>query len=145
MPYGQLHRDGLINLRVVHDSQVGRKKGNERSRIRVSDLETSTPAADSTQHKLDPSSCSKIVASIVKGAEGLEKSIARIHRWNIHAPLTAHRLAKNTSTTLRLDTLALFNEGLVSDKNPFEAGKFVVVIKNNVSVFIFYWGPVIFS
>lgn len=145
MPDGQLHRDGLINLRVVHDSQVGRKKGNERSRIRVSDLETSTPAADSTQHKLDPSSCSKIVASIVKGAEGLEKSIARIHRWNIHAPLTAHRLAKNTSTTLRLDTLALFNEGLVSDKNPFEAGKFVVVIKNNVSVFIFYWGPVIFS
>lgn len=137
MPDGKLHREGLLTLREKNDSQVGRKKGNERSRIQGSDIDTSRPEADGTQAKLDPSVCSKIVASVVKGAKGLEKSIARIHRWNIHAPLTAHRLSTNTSTTLTIETLTLFNKGSVSEKNPLEAGKFVVVIKNNVSLSLF--------
>lgn len=126
-------------MRAAHDTQVSRQKGNERNQIQVpgtNQVNTADNlASDNTvSEKLDPSTCSKIVAAIVKNTEGLERTVAQLHRWNIHTPLTFHRLSKNCSTDIQIDTQNLFNEGAVTEDNPFEQGKFVIVIKNKVNI-----------
>lgn len=125
---GELDASVLIGMRRKHDSEVGRKKGNERKRPTQAQKQV---VSEGDVEKLDPAECSKMVSMLVKSAEGLEKTIARLHRWNIHGPLTLHRLIKNTSTQLTMPLQTLFQHGEVSPENRMEPGKFVVVIKNN--------------
>lgn len=132
---GMLNQELLLNLRVKHDSQVGRKKGNERRKKQPPENNSPAPDVNEVPGKIDPRTCSKIVASIVKNAEGLEKVVARIHRWNMHVPLSMHRLKINAPSNITIPTQTLFNEGSVSKTNPLEPGKFVVVIKKKVCLY----------
>lgn len=138
-----LNHDVLKEMRDKHDSQVGRKKGNERKKQQPPILNNLAAEVDGQAEKLNPSECSKIVASIVKNAEGLEKAVARLHRWNIHIPLKMHRLMVNSTSNVTIATQNLLNNGSISPTNPLEPGKFVVLIKNHVSLkFISVAGPI---
>lgn len=118
----------LCSIRSVHDSEVQKNKGNERRRKR----DHPRFEQDNAPAKLNPSDCSKLVSVLVRDVEGLEKSIARLHRWNICVKLDINRLAQNTSTTLDIDLKLLYKSGSVSKQNPLEEGRWVVVIKDSV-------------
>lgn len=70
-----LDKNLLHSIRLIHDSEVHKNKGNERRRKRH------IPRAeqDDALANLNPSDCSKLVSILVRDVEGLEKSIARLH------------------------------------------------------------------
>lgn len=127
-----LNKSVLSSIRSVHDSEVQKHKGNERRRKH--DVQPTDSAKAPT--RLKPSDCSKLVSVLVRDVEGLEKSIARLHRWDICAKLDINRLAVNTHCQLDMSVHCLYQSGSVSKDNPLEEGKFVVVIKDSVSFFI---------
>lgn len=116
----------LHSIWLIHDSEANKNKGNERRRNRA----IPRPEQEDVPAKLNPSDFSKLVSILVRNVEGLEKSVARLHRWNICVKLDINRLARNTSTNLDIDLKLLYKSGLVSKQNPLEEGKWVVVIKN---------------
>lgn len=132
---GKLNYVLLSNLWVENDSQVGRKKGNERRKKQLPENNPPAPDTNAIPDGNDPSTCSKIFALIVKSTEGLEKVVARIHGWNVRVPLSMHCLKINATSNLSIPTQTMFNEGLVSQTNPHEPGKFVFVIKKKVCLF----------
>jgi hypothetical protein len=127
-----LDKNLLHSIQSIHDSEVRKNKGNERRRKRH--LPNPCPEPEDAPAKLNPSDCSKLVSILVRDVEGLEKSVARLHRWNICVKLDINRLAQNTSTNLDIDLKLLYKSGTVSKQNPLEEGKWVVVIKDSVCI-----------
>lgn len=85
---------------------------------------------------IDPRLCSKIVSIIVRDAEGLEKAVARKHRWNINVKLDISKLARNSSKNLNVTVQNMYKVGEVSKDNSLENGKFVVIIKGGVRILL---------
>lgn len=123
----------LVLIRERHDSEAAKGKGNEqKKKNNDQDPAASDHTDPSGATKLDPRTCSKLVAVMLKNSEQMDKALDRLHRWNIHVKLDLNLIAKNTSTTLDIVTQTLYTRGNVSEDNPLEVNKFVVVIKNNV-------------
>ncbi|KAH9811286.1 hypothetical protein DFH28DRAFT_901136, partial [Melampsora americana] len=122
-----LEKSKLLQLRVAHDSQVQKHRGNKRQKINVNDLRKSPGKA------LKPSECSKLVAVVMKNIEATPTGLSRIHRWNINVKLNLLQRYQNTSTHLDLPFQATLIGGGITAENPIEMGKFVVLIKNGVS------------
>ncbi|EGF97812.1 uncharacterized protein MELLADRAFT_114066 [Melampsora larici-populina 98AG31] len=122
-----LEKSKLLQLRVAHDSQVQRHRGNERAKINVDDLRKSPGEL------LKPSECSKLVAVVMKKAEATPTGLSRIHRWSINVKLNLLQRFQNTSTHLDSSSHADLTGGGITAHNPIEMGKFVVLIKNGVS------------
>lgn len=120
----------MIELRIKHDSQVDSQKGNE---LKKGMQSTAKDLSDGVHVKLDPRVCSKVVSIIVKGGVSLDKAVARTHRWNISVNLDLRKISTNTSTRLTLSDQAFYKCGEISEVNPLENGKFVVIIKNKVT------------
>lgn len=131
----ELASESLMLLGTEHDSQVLLHKGNERKKGQPCPENKDVGAS---QTKLDPRSCSKIVSIIAKNAQGLEKAIARKHRWNVHVKLDIHKL-KTSIRNLTVPVQLLYTKGEVSIENPLENGKFVGIIKNSVSTVVVYF------
>ncbi|KAH9821475.1 hypothetical protein DFH28DRAFT_922989 [Melampsora americana] len=131
-PEGMLNQELLLNLWVKHDPQVGRKKGNKRRKKQPRKNNSLASDINDEPGKIDPRTCSKIVVSIAKTAKGLEKVVARIHCWNMHVPLWMHCLKINAPSDVTIPMQTLFNEGSVSQTNPLQPGKFVVVIRKKI-------------
>lgn len=123
----------LLKIRKLHDSQTDRKKGNEQRKklIQPGDLESLTSGNEIS--KMNPGECSKIVSVIVRGCEGLEKKIARLHRWNISVPLNLKQLQQKNPTKLDINSVNLYSAGRISAENPLELGRFAVIIIKSVS------------
>ncbi|EGG13232.1 uncharacterized protein MELLADRAFT_86716 [Melampsora larici-populina 98AG31] len=119
-----LEKSKLLQLRVAHDSQVQRHRGNERAKINVDDLRKSPGEL------LKPSECSKLVAVVMKNAEATPTGLSRIHRWSINVKLNLLQRFQNTSTHLDSSSHADLTGGGITAHNPIEMGKFVVLIKN---------------
>lgn len=123
----------LVSICHHRDSEAAKGKGNERKkRNNNNNIITSDHADPNGAPKLDPQSCSKLVAVLLKNSEQMDKTLDRLHRWNIHVKLDLTWIAKNTSTTLDIATQTLYTSGNVSEDNPLKVNKYVVVIKNNV-------------
>ncbi|KAH9821182.1 hypothetical protein DFH28DRAFT_1190943 [Melampsora americana] len=120
-----LQNQRLLQLRVAHESQVRKHRGNEQAKINVDNLRKSPG------EPLKPSECSKLVAVVMKNAEATPTGILRIHRWNISVKLDLFKHIKNTSTHLDLPFQASITGGGISANNPIENGKFVVFVKNS--------------
>ncbi|KAH9814736.1 hypothetical protein DFH28DRAFT_894436 [Melampsora americana] len=117
----------LLDIRRTNDSQVQKHRGNERARMNVDQLRNNPGG------KLNPSECSKLVAVVMKSKEVTPTGVSRIHRWNIAVKLDLAQQIRNTSTFRDLPSHAILTGGGISQHNPLEYGKFVVIIKNNVS------------
>lgn len=125
----ELASEILMQLWSDHDSQARSHKGNERKKgqSRVNGERDQTGVV-----KMDPRVCSKIVSIIVKDADGLDKAVARKHRWNINIKLNLKKLTVNTQKHLTRHDQNLYQCGEVSKDNPLQNGRFAVVIKNSV-------------
>ncbi|EGF99566.1 uncharacterized protein MELLADRAFT_112623 [Melampsora larici-populina 98AG31] len=117
----------LLDIRATNDSQVKKHQGNERARGDVNQLRNTRGG------KMNPSECSKLVAVVMKSTEVTPTGVSRIHQWNITVKLDLSKHVQNTTSSLDLPTNAIITGGGISKNNPLEHGKFVVIIKNNVS------------
>lgn len=123
----------LMRLRSEHDSQARSQKGNEGKKGQPHMAVEKEGDAISA---IDPRLCSKIVSIIVRDAEGLEKAVARKHRWNINVKLDISKLARNSSKNLNVTVQNMYKVGEVSKDNSLENGKFVVIIKGGVRILL---------
>lgn len=131
----KLNNKALIYLRKKHHSQSQRHKGNERDRVNTNELQVAV-ASTSKDGGLDPSACSKIIAVHMKNQQNITSGAERRHRWNIHVKLNMAGLLTRTSL-LGYETLqGLFDGGIISTQNPIEPGKFLILIKNHVSLIL---------
>lgn len=133
----------LLSIRNRNDSQVKGHKGNEKKKrartllqADMAEQHRSLDAQEEQGKRINPSACSKLVAVLVKGAEGQETSILRMHRWNIHVKLNILEVTRNTSTRLEAITQLHAGQGSISRENPLEFGIFVTMIKNQVCFFL---------
>ncbi|KAH9821767.1 hypothetical protein DFH28DRAFT_1187082 [Melampsora americana] len=116
-----LNPNVLVLIRKCHDSEAAKGKGNERKKKNyLQEIVASDHADPNGTMKLDPQTCSKLVAVMLKNLEQMDKTLDRLHQWNIHVKLDLNWIAKNTSTTLDIATQTLYTSGDVSEDNPLE-------------------------
>lgn len=123
-----LANTSLLAIRSAHDSQVKKHHGNERAKVLIENLKSTSI------NNLNPSECSKLVAVVMKSTEVTPTGVSRIHRWNMTMKLNLSHHMNNTSTSLGLPSHAIISGGGISKQNPIEYEKFVVIIKNGVSI-----------
>lgn len=114
---------------------MGKHKGNERDKINPSSLRLEVGATSSSK-KLNPSTCSKLVAVFMQDAKNATVGLARRRRWNIEVKLNITPHIKNIATHSGREVQGLFDNGLISPNNRLETGKFLMLIVNDVSLLV---------
>lgn len=121
----------LVHVRQAHNSQVRRGKGTERVRIQATELPTGSTLDSAT---ISPSDCSKIVSCYWRASQYEVGGADRLNRWRI--PLRSRPVisadVRNSAMLIELEQR--FREGEISEENVLEHDKWVIVIRNGVSL-----------
>lgn len=86
---------------------------------------------------MKPSACSKAIAVYMRSLQCIPTGAARRHRWNLDVKINFSGLTSNRTYLKEIDLQQMFDGGIINSENPLEPGKFLIVIKNHVSLCFF--------